>query len=188
MDTTVFQRAYRLINRFSLALLLVLGGCLTVSAQSSEPSPITREALLDRLEALERDREQVIANINAYDGAIQECKYWIEQLENAEEEKAMIEFPKMLYKDKGRSLTVQTAEEEVEAKEDGWINSPVPTAMVKKDPESGKVIEKRKVSTPDAVATLLAEMDGNRKHPWSFDEEAQAEEPEKAKKRKAKKD
>ena len=170
--------------------MLVLGGCLTVSAQASKPPLITREALLDRLEVLERDRAQVIANINAYDGAIQECKYWLEQLEIAEkeekEEKAMVEFPKMLYQERGRFLIVQGAEEEAEAKEDGWQNSAVPTAMVKKDMETGRIIEKREVSSPDAVDALLAEKDEKRRQPWSFEEEA-AEAPAPKRAEKAKK-
>ena len=55
-----------------------------VFAQSSKPYPITQQALELRLETLQRDRAQAIANINAYDGAIQECEYWLGVLKIAE--------------------------------------------------------------------------------------------------------
>ena len=45
---------------------------------------ITREQLVERLTLLRREREQVQgnlvqlqANLNAYDGAIQDCEYWL---------------------------------------------------------------------------------------------------------------
>jgi len=83
-----------------------------------------------------------------------------------------IEFPKMMYKEKGQSLIVEDGGEEKKARKDGWQKQAVPTKMYKKDMETGRVIEVREVSTPDAVAALLADQDGKRKHPWSFDDVA----------------
>ncbi len=112
------------MQRIALALLLLLGGCWEVSAQGSKPSFITREVLELRLKALERDRAQAIANVNAYDGAIQECNFWIELLKDAEqEEEAMNEFPKVKYHREHDPVTVKSAEEE-EALGKGWLNNP----------------------------------------------------------------
>lgn len=79
-------------------VVLVLMAWLPLSAQSVKPekapvvekaekSPITLEALEARLADLQRGKEQAIANVNAYGGAIQECNYWLEQLKAAEEAK-----------------------------------------------------------------------------------------------------
>ncbi|KKN66893.1 hypothetical protein LCGC14_0466680 [marine sediment metagenome] len=112
------------MQRFALALLLVLGGCLAGFAQNSKPSLITKEALELRLAALQRDRAQAIANVNAYDGAIQECNFWIELLKDAEqEEEAMNEFPKVKYHREHDPVTVKSAEEE-KALGKGWLNNP----------------------------------------------------------------
>ena len=100
-----------------------MGGCWEVSAQGSKPSFITREALELRLKALERDRNQAIANVNAYDGAIQECNFWLELLKDAEEEEAMNEFPKVKYHRDHPSVVVKDAEEE-KALGPGWAESP----------------------------------------------------------------
>ena len=40
---------------------------------------MTREKLQERLTILEQEREQVKATLAAYDGAIQECKHWLDQ-------------------------------------------------------------------------------------------------------------
>jgi hypothetical protein len=83
------------MKKFGL-VVLVLMAWLPLSAQSVKPekapvvekvekSPITQEALEARLADLERGRVQAIANLNAYDGAIQECNYWLGQLKAAEE-------------------------------------------------------------------------------------------------------
>ena len=42
---------------------------------------MTKEALLQRKAELEAARQQHMANANAAAGAIQDCEYWIEQLE-----------------------------------------------------------------------------------------------------------
>ena len=112
------------MQRLALVLLLLLGGCWEVSAQGSKSSFITREALELRLKALERDRNQAIANVNAYDGAIQECNFWIELLKDAEqEEEAMVEFPKVKYHKDKKPVVVKDAEEE-KALGSGWADSP----------------------------------------------------------------
>ena len=49
---------------------------------------ITKEALEERLEQLQREREQLVANIHAYGGAIQECEYWLRQLDLDKGEKS----------------------------------------------------------------------------------------------------
>ena len=77
-----------------------------------------------RLKALERDRNQAIANVNAYDGAIQECNFWIKLLKDAEqEEEAMNEFPKVKYHREHEPVVVKSAEEE-EALGKGWFDNP----------------------------------------------------------------
>ena len=113
------------------AALLVLGGCLLVSAQSSKPNPITRETMEQRLGALERDRAKVIANINAYDGAIQEIKYWIQLLKSIEKKEAMNVFPKWKYRGEEGKL-VKSAEEEIKL---GLEWSDAPSVVVKKRKE-----------------------------------------------------
>jgi len=45
---------------------------------------IDRAALTERMAALESDRNQAIANIQAITGAIQDCAYWLAQLDNEE--------------------------------------------------------------------------------------------------------
>lgn len=100
-----------------------MGGCWEVSAQGSKPSFVTREALELRLKALERDRAQAIANVNAYDGAIQECQFWLELLKDAEQEETMNEFPKVKYHREHDPVVVQNAEEE-EALGKGWFDNP----------------------------------------------------------------
>jgi len=45
---------------------------------------VTREKILERLAKLKAEREQLIANLNAYNGAIQDCEYWLSVLEDGE--------------------------------------------------------------------------------------------------------
>jgi len=42
---------------------------------------ITREMVLERLAKLKAEREQLLANLNAYNGAIQDCEYWLSVLD-----------------------------------------------------------------------------------------------------------
>jgi len=72
------------MRRFIVLLvicLLIVGAGL---AQKESKPPITKEALQQRLGQLQQAREQAIANVNALNGAIQECTYWIDQIEMAE--------------------------------------------------------------------------------------------------------
>lgn len=45
---------------------------------------INEEAILDRLEELKESRVKLLADINAHDGAIQDCEYWLERLNKIE--------------------------------------------------------------------------------------------------------
>ena len=70
--------------------VLLLGGCLAVSAQTAQPAKpdkpvITRQMLEQRLAELNAGKEQAVANVNAYEGAIQECSHWLEMLEPQEQ-------------------------------------------------------------------------------------------------------
>lgn len=42
---------------------------------------ITKEMLEERLGQLEQDRQMHLANLHAVSGAIQDCRYWLEQLQ-----------------------------------------------------------------------------------------------------------
>jgi hypothetical protein len=41
---------------------------------------ITKEDIQKRLAMLEQDYERAIADVNAINGAMQDCKHWLEQL------------------------------------------------------------------------------------------------------------
>jgi len=45
---------------------------------------MTKEKLEDRIKQLETEREQVKATLLAYEGALQDCKYWLIELEKEE--------------------------------------------------------------------------------------------------------
>lgn len=42
---------------------------------------ITKEQIEERLKLLEQDLKQLQANLNATEGAILDCRYWLEKLE-----------------------------------------------------------------------------------------------------------
>jgi len=42
---------------------------------------LTKEMIEQRLAKLKAEREQLIANLNAYNGAIQDCEYWLSVLD-----------------------------------------------------------------------------------------------------------
>lgn len=42
---------------------------------------MTKEEIQDRIKTLETEREQLRATLLAYDGALQESKHWLEQLD-----------------------------------------------------------------------------------------------------------
>ena len=46
---------------------------------------ITREMVEKRLEQLTAERDQLVANLQAYNGAIQDCEYWLNQLAEIKE-------------------------------------------------------------------------------------------------------
>ena len=46
-----------------------------------------KETILKRIELLRKEREITIANVNAYNGAIQEAEYWLKQLDKPEDKK-----------------------------------------------------------------------------------------------------
>ena len=48
---------------------------------------MTKEKLEDRIKQLETEREQVRATLLAYEGALQDCKYWLTSLQEAETDK-----------------------------------------------------------------------------------------------------
>ena len=134
-----------------------MGGCLAGFAQNGKPSPITKEALELRLAALERDRAQAIANVNAYDGAIQECQFWLELLKDAEqEEEAMIHFPKWKYHKEKKAVVVNSAEEE-EALGKGWADSPADFQAKPAPPVVEEEAEEPAAEAPSEEGTEPAE-------------------------------
>jgi hypothetical protein len=46
---------------------------------------ITEEVILERLQKLRSELDQMRANLAAYEGAIQDCEYWLDQLKNEPE-------------------------------------------------------------------------------------------------------
>ncbi len=75
-----------------LGFILLSGLTFALSAQEKSDSKdkesgevrISEQALQKRLQGLEQGRANTLATLQAYDGAIQECKYWIAQLEASE--------------------------------------------------------------------------------------------------------
>jgi hypothetical protein len=45
---------------------------------------MTKEKLQERIDQLEAERKQVEATLLAYAGAIQDCQYWLKQLEETD--------------------------------------------------------------------------------------------------------
>lgn len=46
-----------------------------------------KETIIKRLEELRETRIQALANVNAIEGAIQDCLYWSNELDKVKEEK-----------------------------------------------------------------------------------------------------
>lgn len=71
-----------------LCVLLLLGGWLWLSAQDSKevsaPPTVSLKLLENRLAELQRSREQLVANIHAHDGAIEEVQRLISYLRQQE--------------------------------------------------------------------------------------------------------
>ncbi len=49
--------------------------------QKKEETFMTKEKILERIKLLENEKEQVKATVIAYEGAIQDCRHWLQQLE-----------------------------------------------------------------------------------------------------------
>ena len=47
---------------------------------------ITREMIEARKKQLERERDELIAKIHAYTGALQDCEYWLEQVDKQQDQ------------------------------------------------------------------------------------------------------
>lgn len=79
----------------SLLLGVLLSGAILAAqtappvqvVKPAAPAGVTKEKLQARLTELQKGRDQAMANVNAYDGAIQECQYWISQVEESEKGK-----------------------------------------------------------------------------------------------------
>lgn len=48
---------------------------------------MTKDKLEERIKQLETEREQVKATLLAYEGALQDCKYWLEEVSKPTEKK-----------------------------------------------------------------------------------------------------
>ncbi len=46
---------------------------------------MTKEKLEDRIKQLETEREQLKTTLIAYEGALQDCKYWLDELTRTQE-------------------------------------------------------------------------------------------------------
>lgn len=55
---------------------------------------MTKEQILERIKELETNRESMKGNFIAIEGAIQDCNYWMEQLDKAVSEKKDIKTAK----------------------------------------------------------------------------------------------
>lgn len=49
---------------------------------------ITAEAINERMAKLQDEHDKALANVNAFEGAILDCQYWLEQLNMVEPEPA----------------------------------------------------------------------------------------------------
>lgn len=47
---------------------------------------MTLDKILERIKTLEQERDQLRNNLIAYEGAIQDCRHWLEQLEKDEQD------------------------------------------------------------------------------------------------------
>lgn len=80
---------------FCLGLILLVGGDFQAETQPDgkpaheKPATvigISKEALQERLGKLNQGRDNALATLQAYDGAIQECQHWIDYLEKQKKE------------------------------------------------------------------------------------------------------
>jgi hypothetical protein len=76
-------------GRAILLTLLLLGGVLLAENKPKAPPPaVTKAQLESRVKELTAARDQALANLQALNGAIQDCEYWIAEVEKAEKEAA----------------------------------------------------------------------------------------------------
>lgn len=64
----------------AISLLIMAAVALGQTPAATPPKDIpaiTQATVEARLSELDRGRAQALANLNAYDGAIQECQYWL---------------------------------------------------------------------------------------------------------------
>jgi hypothetical protein len=54
------------------------------------PNVITKDVIEKRLADLQQQLEQAKANLHAYEGAIADCKFWLEQLDKLSQSKPEI--------------------------------------------------------------------------------------------------
>jgi hypothetical protein len=82
--------------RTTILAALLVGASLALCAQTMSPpataavnpaAVVTREQLEQRLTELKAGKEQAIANVNAFEGAIQETLRWLDELDKASTEK-----------------------------------------------------------------------------------------------------
>lgn len=66
---------------YLLVLLIVLTGGVIAQTPNTPPVGITKEKLEARITELKATREQLMANLNAVSGAIQENEGWLKELE-----------------------------------------------------------------------------------------------------------
>lgn len=50
---------------------------------------MNKEMVQQRLQRLKSEREQMVANVHAYDGAIQEVQHWLDELDKPTTEEAV---------------------------------------------------------------------------------------------------
>lgn len=51
---------------------------------------MTKELLEKRLQALQANYDQAIAQVNAFEGAILECRYWLKELEKEKSDESNV--------------------------------------------------------------------------------------------------
>lgn len=71
-----------------------------MSTKKKEEVSMTRTQLEDRIKLLEQERENLKMTFPAYDGAIQDCKYWLAELDKAETKTETKQSTKVDQKDK----------------------------------------------------------------------------------------
>lgn len=83
-----------MLRRTILLLTLLAVACLSFAkdkkAETPPPQPasITRPQLEKRLGGLKQAHQQAVADVQALGGAIQDCEYWLSELDTAEKEAA----------------------------------------------------------------------------------------------------